>query len=170
MPTTTDGKSRKKAKKRYANWYERNRTALLARRKKKYREDKAHREKQVSRVRLNYWSSRPHIVLKKIRKNVKPSFTILETGEPGYGLQDVAKMFSRTTRTILFWINRKVIPGPIYEAVERKGVRVYTVGEFGLLREKAPLLAYPRKTLRESVFANTVRKEMALLRRGYLKR
>lgn len=168
MPTT-DLKAKKKAKKRYSNWYARNRATLLARRKKKYREDKEHRERQVSRVRLNYWSNRPTVVLKKIRKKVKPSFTISETGEPGYGLQDVATMFSRTTRTILFWINDSVIPAPIYEAVERKGVRVYTEAEFALLRDKAPLLGYPRKTLANSVFANTVRREMALLRRGYTK-
>lgn len=88
---------------------------------------------------------------------------------PAYGIVDVAKLFGRTTRTIVGWIKTNVLPEPIHHALERRSVRVYTKDEFALIRRHAPLLGQPKKTLRQSVFARTLRRDMGYLRRGKLK-
>lgn len=88
---------------------------------------------------------------------------------PAYGIVDVAKLFGRTTRTIVGWIKTNVLPEPIHHALERRSVRVYTIEEFALIRRHAPLLGHPKKSLRESVFARTLRRDMGYLRRGKLK-
>ncbi|KKL59795.1 hypothetical protein LCGC14_2211760 [marine sediment metagenome] len=96
---------------------------------------------------------------------------MLVNGEeiPAFGIVDIAKLFGRTTRTIVGWIKTNVLPEPIHHSIQRRSVRVYTVEEFALIRRHAPLLGHPKKSLRQSVFARTLRRDIGYLRRGKLK-
>jgi hypothetical protein len=164
-------KSKRKKKTRYQEWYDEHSDELLARRRKKYKRNKKYRVAHVQRVRRNYWNNRPTTIAKSIRRKVKPSLFILVNDEeiPAYGIVDVAKLFGRTTRTIVGWIKTNVLPEPIYHSIQRRSVRVYTEKEFALIRRHAPLLGHPKKSLRQSVFARTLRRDMGYLRRGKLK-
>jgi hypothetical protein len=170
LPRKKKSKRRKK-RSRYQLWYDDNSDELLAKRRKKYKRNKKYREAHVQRVRRNYWNNRPTTIAKSIRRKVKPSLFILVNDEeiPAYGIVDVAKLFGRTTRTIVGWIKTNVLPKPINHSTQRRSVRVYTEKEFALIRRHAPLLGHPKKSLRESVFARTLRRDMSYLRTGKLK-
>lgn len=171
MISMTKKKKRRPKKSRYQRWYDENREELLEKRRKKYKDDKEYRERHIQRTRRHYWNNRPATVAKTIRRKVNPSLFILVDDEeiPAYGINDVAKLFGRTSRTIVGWIKTDVIPEPIYHSTQRRSIRVYTEEEFNLIRSHAPLLGQPKKTLHESVFARTLSRDIGLLRRGLLK-
>lgn len=164
MGTTRD-------KQRYQKWWDKNRARVLKRRREKYQQNAQYRLRTIQRVRQRYWANRPKLVLKTIRRKVEPSFTMKTAGGKlavAYGLADVAKLYGRSMRTILFWEKTGVLPPPLYVARERRSIRVYSEDEFALMRKHSGLLGYPKKTLVESVFARTLRRDVAYLRRGLL--
>lgn len=168
MKNSNSSNSKKRA---YEAWYTKHKKEIQRKRRRKYRTDKRHREKQQNRVRRRYWENRPVKVAERQCVDVRPSYLFREGDlvRPGYGMRDLAVLFGRTLRTIQTWIKSGVLPRPLYTATVRASTMVFTQEEFAVLLKHADLLALPKTRLSNSVFSRTVTREMALMRRGFLK-
>lgn len=109
----------------YKTWYEKNKKRLSAERKKKYREDREHREKTRRRSR-RYWREKKAVTVPADRTLIRsPSGEYFTIGR-------LARMINRQPSTVRDYHAQGVIPQPDY--YDSRGWRLYTRGQAMLVQ------------------------------------
>ena len=179
--------------KRYQQeWYEANKARVQAEKKKRYLADEEYREAAQRRSKQQYWfKTRPGMVRETNRTELaqlEPTASVTIQVKNAHDLRHkkairvpvfstaaVAELIGRSAQTIGLWEKQGVLPPPVYRLrdvgdpglkLKGRNPRLYTYDELEVLDEAVAYLGLPSPTLKESLFAATVREGFGALVQG----
>jgi len=176
----------KDQRKYQAAYYRKNKARLKKERAARYKNDPEYRAEHETRSKRYYWLKRRPARMRAKGKvgaaTALPRPVALVTVRLPGGTEVETKVYTttaliavlrRTRQTLYQWEAAEVIPPPAMRkrdldvsVIRGKNPRLYTEAELAILRDCAPLLQQPRKTMPQSVFATEVTKRFATLYRG----
>jgi hypothetical protein len=171
-----------------ARYYRENKDRLAKERAARYANDPEYREAHTMRSARHYWQiRRPLREAERVSSDIvtaielPPAVALVTVRLPSgdevetkvYTSLALIAVLHRTRQTLHGWEERGVIPPPAMRKLDLEHIvmrganpRLYTEYEIAILKECAPLLRKPRRTMKRSIFSREVTRRFSQLYRG----